>query len=130
MSDQNNHNKDFKKLLAENKERLKELACINETTKIIKEGKSVQETLQMIVLRLPRAWQYPEYTVARIIYGGNEFRSPGFKETQWSQKQTFQTIDGEEGIIEVYYTIDFPQLFEGPFLKEERDLIQIIEENL
>ncbi len=123
MSEQNSPNNDFNKLLAENKERLKELSCINETTKIIKEGKSIEETLQKIVLRLPKAWQYPEYTVARVLFGGKEYFSPGFKETDWLQKQSFQTIDGEEGTIEIYYTKDFPKLFEGPFLQEERDLI-------
>ena len=123
MVDQINQNNDFNRLLDENKERLKELACINETTKIIKEGKSVEETLQKIIFRLPKAWQYPEYSVARIIFGGHEYRSLGFKETDWSQKQLFQTIDGEEGVIEVFYTKKFPKKFEGPFLKEERDLI-------
>ena len=49
---QSNQNNDINKLLAENTERLKELACINETTKIIKEGKSVEESLQKIALRL------------------------------------------------------------------------------
>ena len=123
MSDQLNPSNEFSRLAAENKERIKELACINETTKIIKEGKSVEETLQKITLRLPKAWQYPEYAVARIVYGLLEYHSPGFKETEWSQKQTFQTIDGEEGTIEIFYTKKFPTLFEGPFLKEERDLI-------
>ena len=123
MNDLINQNKDINKLLAENKERLKELACINETTKIIKEGKSVEETLQKIVMRLPKAWQYPEYTVARILFGGHEFRTPGFNETNWAQKQTFQTIDGEESAIEIYYTKEFKRLYEGPFLKEECDLI-------
>ncbi len=123
MADQSNQNNDINKLLAENKERLKELACINETTKIIKEGKSVEETLQKVTLRLPKAWQYPDYTVSRIVFGGHEFRSPDFKETEWSQKQNFQTIDGDEGSIEIYYLKMFPRLYEGPFLKEERDLI-------
>jgi len=123
MVDSEKNTNDFNKLIAENKERLKELACINETTKIIKEGKSVEETLQKIVLRLPSAWQYPENTVARILFGGYEYHSPGFKETEWKQIQAFQAIDGEEGSIEIYYTKNFPQIFEGPFLKEERDLI-------
>lgn len=123
MTDQVNQNKDFNTLLVENKERLKELACINETTKIIKEGKSIEETLQKITLRLPNAWQYPQDTVSRIIFDGYEYQSPGFKESKWVQKQTFQIIDGEEGVIEVYYSKKYPDSFEGPFLKEERDLI-------
>lgn len=123
MAESLNHNNEFSKLLAENKERLKELSCINQTTAIIKEGKSVEETLQMIALLLPHAWQYPDYTVSRINFGGLSYLSPGFNETEWVQKQSFQSIDGEEGTIEIFYTKEFPKLFEGPFLKEERDLI-------
>ena len=115
--------KELSKLLAENKERLKELSCINQTSAIIKEGKSIEETLQKIVLLMPKAWQNSDYTVSRIQYGGINYVSPGFNETDWGQKQTFQAIDGEEGSVEVFYTKEFPKLFDGPFLKEERDLI-------
>jgi len=114
---------ELSKLLAENKERLKELSCINQTSAIIKEGKSIEETLQKIVLLMPKAWQNSDYTVSRIQYGGINYLSPGFNETDWRQKQSFQAIDGEEGSIEVFYTKEFPKLFDGPFLKEERDLI-------
>ncbi|MGC9375644.1 MAG: hypothetical protein ACP5DQ_11465, partial [Bacteroidales bacterium] len=123
MDDNVHQNSDFSKLIAENKERLKELSCINQTTKIIKEGKSIEETLQKIALILPKAWQYPEHAVARIIFDDREYHSPGFKETQWMQRQTFQTIDEEEGVIEISYLKEFPELFEGPFLREERDLL-------
>ena len=57
---------EIQRLIAERKERLKELTCINETTQIIKEGRSVEETLDQISMILPKAWQYPEMTVARI----------------------------------------------------------------
>ena len=57
---------DIQRLIAERKERLKELTCINETTQIIKENRSIEETLTQIVQILPKAWQYPEMTVARM----------------------------------------------------------------
>jgi len=123
MDDKLQPNNDFSKLIAENKERLKELSCINQTTKIIKEGKSVEESLQKIVLILPKAWLYPEDAVARIIFDDQEYHSPGFRETQWMQKQPFQTIDGEEGVIEISYLKEFTKRYEGPFLQEERDLL-------
>ncbi|MGM0497492.1 MAG: PEP/pyruvate-binding domain-containing protein [Bacteroidota bacterium] len=113
----------YQQLLAENKERLKELSCINQTTKIIKENKSIEETLQKIALNLPKGWQYPEYTAARIKYDGKEYRSAGFEETEWVQRQEFNTIENKQGIIEIYYTRQFPERYEGPFIKEERDLI-------
>ena len=46
---------DIQRLIAERKERLKELTCINETTQIIKENRSVDETLAQIAMILPRA---------------------------------------------------------------------------
>lgn len=117
---------DFYKLLAQSKERLKELAAINSAIAIIKEGKSIQDTLHQLCLILPDAWQFPESTIVRIKYGHYEFQTSGFKETPWCQKQEFETIDGATGFIEVYYTREFPTEHEGPFLKEERDLINNI----
>jgi CheY-like chemotaxis protein len=105
------------------RERLKELAAINQTTSILRAGKPIEEALHQICLILPRAWQYPEYTVCRITYGKMVMSTPGFHETQWLQKQRFETIDNQEGFIEIYYTKAFPFAFEGPFLEEERHLI-------
>lgn len=106
------------------RERLKELACINQTTTILRQGKPLEETLQQIVLILPRAWQYPEFAVARIKWGDKQFVTPDFKETIWVMKQSFETIDATDGEIEIYYTQSFPKMDEGPFLREERHLVE------
>ena len=116
----------IQKLKDDSLERLKELAAINKTTGIIKEGKSIDETLQQICLVLPPAWQYPDYTSARIIYDGKEYTTSNFNKTNWLLKQDFETIDNEVGIIEVYYLKNFPEFDEGPFLKEERYLMNNI----
>jgi CheY-like chemotaxis protein len=125
--EENNHiAPEFKKLLHDQQERVKELACINQTTDILKEGKPIEETLQQIVLLLPAAWQYPDYTAARIKFHDKTFETPDFQETGWKMIQEFNTIDNEKGNIEVYYTKEFTLENEGPFLKEERDLIRNI----
>ena len=105
------------------RERLKELTAINQTTSILRTGKPIEEALHQICLILPKAWQYPEFAVCRIRYNNIELKTPGFRETQWSQKQVFETIDNQEGFIEICYTKAFPASFEGPFLEEERHLI-------
>jgi hypothetical protein len=105
------------------RERLKELSAINQTTAILRTGKPIEEALHQIALILPKAWQYPEFTVSRIRYTNFEITSQGFRETQWSQKQTFETIDNQEGSIEIYYLKAFSPSYEGPFLEEERHLI-------
>ena len=112
--------------MAEEIKRLKELEVISETTNIIKENRSIEETLHQICLILPKAWQYPEFTNARIRYGQMILCYSGFKETDWFQLQPFETIDRKTGLIEIYYTKEFPQEVEGPFLKEERHLISNI----
>ncbi len=126
--EENNHHitPEYKKLLHDQQERLKELGCINQTTYILKEGKPIEETLQQIVLLLPAAWQYPDYTAARIKFLDKTFETPDFLETTWKMIQEFNTIDDEKGTIEVYYTREFTMEKEGPFLKEERDLIRNI----
>jgi len=116
----------LKKIMYEKTERLKELSCINQTTSILKSEKSVENALRQVVYIMPDAWQYPENTVARISYDGNEYLSPNFIATKWRQRQPFLTIDDKVGEIEVYYTKEFPDMDEGPFMKEERDLINNI----
>lgn len=113
----------FQSLIAQNTERLKELGAINQTINIVNQGRPVEETLYQICLLLPHAWQFPDTTVARIIYDGQKYVSPGFVETQWSQIQCFDTIDNKFGTIEVNYVVEHSEAFEGPFLKEEKDLI-------
>jgi len=111
------------RLIFEKKERLKELACINKTTQIVKEGKSLEETLNKIVKILPDAWQYPEMTSARIRFDGKEYKTANFWATEWKQGQSFNTVNGRQGEIEVFYIQKFREIDEGPFMKEERDLI-------
>lgn len=118
---------EIRRILIEKRERLKELEAINTTNAILKEEKPIPEMLQRIVSILPDAWQFPEDTVARISFGGRTFLSSSkFRETQWVQRKNFETIDNREGSIEVYYTQEHPTLDEGPFMIEERHLINNI----
>jgi len=126
MDELHHNSPEYRRLLHDQQERLKELACINRATSILKEGKPIEESLQQIVLLLPAAWQYPEYTVARISFMDIHFVSVDFRETNWRMVQEFDTIDGDKGTIEIFYTTEFSTESEGPFLKEERDLIQNI----
>lgn len=114
---------EIQRIIFEKKERLKELNAINQTTSIFKGSKPIEEMLQEVCNILPEAWQYPEYTVARIRFGGRQYSSPAFKETAWVQRRRFETIDDKEGSIEIYYLKEFPVIDEGPFMKEERQLI-------
>ena len=110
-------------ILHQSIERLKELSCINQTTAIIKENKSIEETLKHIALIMPAGWQYPENTFSRIVYNDLDYLSTDFQESEWLMYQGFDILDGSRGKIEIFYNKEFPPADEGPFLKEERDLI-------
>jgi len=108
-------------------ERVKELTCLYGIAQIAGEpGISLEEVLQRIVELLPPAWQYPEIAVARIILDGIAYTTPGFREC--NQMQTAEIIVGgaSRGIVEVVYVEEKPDLDEGPFLKEERSLIDAV----
>lgn len=117
---------DLQRLLAEHTERVKELMTINRTTTIISEAKPLPETLRQIALILPRGWQYPQKACARILYDDQEYQSLRFKQTEWLQQQEFFSSDGKGGLLQVFYTQQMPEADEGPFLNEERNLINNI----
>lgn len=109
------------------RERVKELTCLYGIAKLAEQaGLSLDEILQGIVKLLPPAWLYPGITSARIILDGHSYSTARFQES--TQKQAANiVVDGEErGYVEVVYSERKPELDEGPFLKEERNLIDTI----
>ena len=116
-------NIEISRIITENRERIKELNGIKRVSSFYNEEKPLNETLQEICSLIPEAWQYPTNTVARIIYDGQIFISKKFKETQWKQESRFEIPGNKSGQIEIFYLKQFPKEDEGPFLKEERDLL-------
>ncbi len=109
------------------KERVKELNCLYTISSIVeREGITIDEVLQRTVDIIPDAWQYPEITCSRIVLGEREFRSAAFMVTRWKQSQILTVQGKEAGCLEVYYSEERPPGDEGPFLKEERSLINVI----
>jgi len=108
-------------------ERVKELTCLYGIAQIAGQpGISLEEIIQGVVELLPPAWQYPETAFARIILDGISYTTQGFRDCR--QKQTAEIIVGgvPRGLVEVLYVEKKPDLDEGPFLKEERNLIDAV----
>ncbi len=113
------------------RERVKELTALHRTARILQDhDRPVADTVRLVVDLLPNAWQYPEVTVARIRFGQLEVTSEEFEKTVWRQASPFTTRSGESGSIEIFYLEPRPDSFEGPFLAEERDLIDSLAEML
>ncbi len=108
-------------------ERVKELTCLYGIAQVAGQpGLSLEEIIQHIVELLPPAWQYPEIAFARIILDGISYTTKGFRDCR--QKQTAEITAGgvPRGVVELIYVEDKPELDEGPFLKEERNLIDAV----
>ncbi|HET9954950.1 MAG TPA: ATP-binding protein [Polyangiaceae bacterium] len=112
-------------------ERVKELSLLHQASRLLRRAGPVDLTLlQDVCLMLPAAWQYPEVCEARIRYGDLDARTAGFRGSDWRQEARFRTADGRVGVIEVVYLEERPTAGEGPFLLEERRLIQSLADML
>ena len=109
------------------RERVKELSCLYEIAQIAgKPGVSLEEILHQIVELLPPAWQYPDIMEARVMLDGKVFATAGFREDGDKQSSEIVVSGNLRGTVEVVYLAAKPELDEGPFLKEERNLIDAI----
>jgi len=112
-------------------ERVKELGCLYGISRLVEnEENSLDDVFRGVVELIPPAWQYPEATCARILLKRKLFQTANFAETAWKQAETILVNGRPAGKVEVYYLEEKPHACEGPFLKEERDLIHDIAERL
>jgi len=108
-------------------ERVKELNCFYKISYLVEEyGMSIEKILQGIVNLIPPAWQYPDVTCARIILEDRIVVTDNFRITPWCQSSSIFVKGKKAGDIEVYCLEEKPVSYEGPFLKEERYLLDAI----
>jgi signal transduction histidine kinase len=110
------------------RERVKELSCLYKVVQLAtaQPESPISEVLQGIAELLPAAWQYPEITCGRVILDDQIFLTAGFTETTYRQSADILVRGVRRGFIEVVYLEKRPKLFEGPFLQEERNLIDAL----
>ncbi len=113
------------------RERVKELTCLYGIARLISQpGITLEEILNGIVGLLPSAWLYSEITCARIIVDGTSYSAPPFIEGKWKQTADIVINKKIRGRVEVFYSEERPELDEGPFTREERNLIDTVAEEI
>ncbi len=114
------------------RERIKELACLYEIARILGDPTSTLDSqLSGVVSILPGAWQFPESCVARICFDDAEYVAGSFARAIHQQRAPIVVYNEARGSVEVGYAAkDLPQAHEGPFLEEERKLIDNIARQL
>lgn len=124
-------NKQYDRLFLDLKERAKELNCLYEVQELlINPENTIQQICQKLVQVIPPGWQYPDICEVYILMLGEEYKKPDFKKTTCVQKADVKIQNEVIGEIRVYYAEETPEMDEGPFLKEERKLIDTIAERL
>jgi PAS domain S-box-containing protein len=112
-------------------ERVKELSLLHQVSSLLQdERRPFDETMADIVALLPSGWQYPEVAVARLVVDGREYTTPGFVAPAWSLRID-RLLAYDKGLqIEVGYVEERPVATGGPFLAEERRLLDSVGEML
>ena len=123
LSDEIDERKQIEEVLTE---RIKELRCMYGVANSIRLRETLQEIFMDVVMLIPHGWRYPEITQARIICDENDYVLETFEESPWKQSSNIVVNGHVRGRLEVYYKEERPEYDEGPFLKEERHLIDNI----
>ncbi|MCK9277830.1 MAG: PAS domain S-box protein [Methanoculleus sp.] len=111
--------------------RMRELTALYAMTSIVERpGISTDEILREVAAILPAGWLHPEDAAARITVDCREYSSVGFVETPWKQESPVVVHGRTVGRVEVCYRHEQPREDEGPFLAEERSLIDTVAERL
>lgn len=116
-----------KKLVHTLAERVKELECLYGFSRLTEDRKQpLKNIFEKAVNLLPPSWQYSEVACARIVVDKQESRTLNFQRSVWSQSAPIKAFGEKVGFAEVAYLEERPQSFEGPFLKEERKLLNVM----
>ena len=112
-------------------ERMKELRCLHEVTALITSAdKDERDIMGEVVNLLPQGWFYPEITCARIVYRGQQFATDNFRKTPWKLGADILVGGIHAGTLEVYYLEQKPTRDVGPFLQEEKVLVNTLASEL
>ncbi len=118
-------------LVKELEERAKELNCLYKIEDTLNHSDiSLEDAFNVVIDAIPPGWQFPAITKAKLDYKGLVYKSEGYKDSPWFLKSDIRISEETVGTITVNYSEPTREYDEGPFLKEERKLLNTIAERL
>lgn len=106
------------------RERIKELRLIYQLSELAQDPEiNLPRFLQQVVDILPLGWQFPDNACAAIDFEGQRYASKTYRETPWQQRSSIIVNEEKVGSVVVGYLSLQPQADEGPFVAEERHLL-------
>lgn len=119
------------KIEAALRERIKELNCLYGISQLAERHMhSLEDLLQELASFLPYSWQYPDVTCARILFKEKTYTSENFSVANWRQSARIYMYHEPVGECDIFYLEERPPADEGPFLKEERALLDAVAEQI
>lgn len=113
------------------RERKKELATLYAVSQLFADSsKTTDEILQASLTHIQEGWLYPEITCARLVVNDQVFLTKNYRSTKWRLTADIFVAGKLSGVLEVDYLEERPVVDEGPFLNEERALIDSLATNL
>lgn len=113
------------------RERVKELNCLYGISRVAQNRDlPLEEIIRQVGELVCASWQYPEISCARIRMDGLDITTRNYRQTPWGQKSPILIREEHLGEIEVRYLEARPKCDEGPFLREERHLLDAVAEKL
>jgi pyruvate, water dikinase len=109
------------------RERAKELVCLYQVQDHTTDSdRTPDEVCRDLVEAIPPGWLHPDACWARITIETSVYEPAERTETPWVLRAPIVVLGKPVGAIEVFYERYFPKADEGPFLKEERRLLDHI----
>jgi signal transduction histidine kinase/DNA-binding NarL/FixJ family response regulator len=104
------------------------LNLLHAAAHLLEPGRAADQALfQQLVEMMPEAWQFSEQCAARITIHAFTVSTANWRESPFRQSTSLRSVDGG-GSLEVVYLDARPEAAEGPFLAEERSLIDSLAE--
>lgn len=126
-----NENKPIDNLVFELQERAKELNCLYTIEDSLNRSEiSLRQAFHTVINAIPPGFQYPTVCKAKLVYGDIVYQTSDFEETKWVIKSDIIVQEQLVGNISVFYISEVPPSDVGPFLKEEKKLLDTIVDRL
>ena len=110
---------------------VREIGCMQAISELLQTSTHHEsEVMQKLAVIICSGVRYPDIAVSRILFDGNEFSRNNFKETAWKIAAPIYINNELRGAWELCYLLNRNFDDEGPFLSEEKRMLDDMAQRL
>lgn len=108
-----------------------QLVCLRNVIGLLSDNTTqIKEILHSFLHLIPEAWQFPDIVCVKLEIGKEILTSVNYQHSQCHLESEIKISEVSIGKLTVSYLEEFPDQDEGPFLKQERDMIETLANEL